>query len=299
MAPPPTDRETRLRQGAERLAGGLPPLLVAAERIAVTVTQGVHGRRRTGSGDSFWQFRRYHVGDPAQVIDWRQSGKSQKLFVRENEWDAAESVWLWHDASPSMRFRSETGETEKQERAAVLLLALASLLTRAGERVGLLGEDRRAVSGRVALNRVASALQDALDQPRLGPSLPPMQPLPRHAQVVLASDFLAPWPQIEASLVAIAAQGVRGHVMQVLDPAEADLPFRGRARFEGMEGEGGLTVGRIEGLRQAYLDRLAALRDSLVALCRRMGWSCAFHRTDRPPQLALLSLYGALAREVV
>ncbi|MBM3488912.1 MAG: DUF58 domain-containing protein [Alphaproteobacteria bacterium] len=299
MATLATPADPRLRQRAEGLAAGLPPLLVAADRIAATVTQGVHGRRRTGVGESFWQFRRYHSGDPAQIIDWRQSAKSQKLFVRENEWDAAESVWLWHDASASMRFRSTAAESQKHERAALLLLALASLLIRAGERVGRLGEDRRPGSGRVALNRIAAALQASLVERLSAPSLPPAQVLPRHAQVVLASDFLAPWAEVEASIARLAAQGVHGHLLQVLDPIEVDLPFRGRARFEGVEGEGVLTVGRIEGLRQAYLDRLAALRDSLTGLCRRIGWTCTFHRTDRPPQLALLSLYGALAREIV
>ncbi len=53
------ERGSRLRQRAEALAATLPPLLVAAERVAATVAQGVHGRRRAGMGESFWQFRRY------------------------------------------------------------------------------------------------------------------------------------------------------------------------------------------------------------------------------------------------
>ena len=47
---------------AEALGARLPPLLVAAERVAATVAQGVHGRRRVGQGDSFWQFRRFVAG---------------------------------------------------------------------------------------------------------------------------------------------------------------------------------------------------------------------------------------------
>ena len=93
-------------QRAEQLAATLPPLLVAADRIAATVAQGVHGRRRVGQGETFWQFRRYEPGDPASKIDWRQSAKTQPLFVREMEWAAAQSVWLWRDGSGSMRWRS-------------------------------------------------------------------------------------------------------------------------------------------------------------------------------------------------
>src|SRR5919198_4393785 len=88
-----------IRHHGEQLAATLPPLLVAAERVASTVAQGVHGRRRVGQGDSFWQFRQYEPGDSAARIDWRESAKSQRLYVRETEWEAAQSVWLWRDGS--------------------------------------------------------------------------------------------------------------------------------------------------------------------------------------------------------
>src|SRR5256714_10721107 len=90
-----------LRDRAEQAAAVLPPLLVAAERVAVTVAQGVHGRRRVGQGETFWQFRQYQPGDAAARIDWRESAKSQRLYVRETEWEAAQSVWLWRGGSPA------------------------------------------------------------------------------------------------------------------------------------------------------------------------------------------------------
>src|SRR5881275_1363398 len=91
---------------AEQLAAALPPLLVAAERVASTVAQGVHGRRRVGQGETFWQFRQYQPGDAATRVDWRESAKSQRLYIRETEWEAAQSVWLWRDASASMSYTS-------------------------------------------------------------------------------------------------------------------------------------------------------------------------------------------------
>ena len=131
-----TDRRRR----AEQLAARLPPLLVAAERVAATVAQGVHGRRRVGVGETFWQFRPYQPGDAAGRIDWRQSARSAQLFLRDQEWEAAETVWLWVDASGSMAYRSAARLPTKQDRATLLVLALASLLTRAGERIALLGD---------------------------------------------------------------------------------------------------------------------------------------------------------------
>ena len=97
-----------LRKIAEEAAALLPPIMVAADRVAAVVAQGVHGRRRVGQGETFWQFRRYREGDPVQRIDWRQSAKRQHVYIRENEWDAAESVWLWRDNSPSMHYSSDT-----------------------------------------------------------------------------------------------------------------------------------------------------------------------------------------------
>ncbi|MDP6344504.1 MAG: DUF58 domain-containing protein [Alphaproteobacteria bacterium] len=291
MASPATENQTGVRQRAEQLAADLPPLLVAAERVASTVVQGVHGRRRVGSGETFWQFRRYQGGDAAQAIDWRQSAKSQKVFVRENEWEAAQSVWLWRDHSPSMAYASSPEIERKLDRANLLLLALASLLVRGGEHVGLMGHDQNATGGRASLGRIGALLTS--DQPA-GGSLPPPVRLPRHAQLVMFGDFLSPLEEIEATIKAFASQGVPGHLLQVLDPAEEDLPFRGRTEFEGLEAEGRYIVGRVESLRTAYHDRMSARHQSLIDITRHAGWRFAAHRTDRPPQTALLALYGAL-----
>src|ERR1044071_6317373 len=136
---PPTPAAATLQHRAEQIAGRLPPLLVAAERVAATVAQGVHGRRRVGQGETFWQFRQYEPGDSAQRIDWRESAKSQRLYVRETEWEAAQSVWLWRDASPSMDYASSGALPTKRSRADLLLVALAALLVRGGERASMLG----------------------------------------------------------------------------------------------------------------------------------------------------------------
>ncbi len=286
------------RQRAEQLAAALPPLLVAAERVAATVAQGVHGRRRVGVGDTFWQFRQYRPGDPASRIDWRQSAKSERVFVREREWEAAQSVWLWRDNSPSMRYASDMALRDKAERATVLLLAVAILLVRAGEFVALLDLERKPTTGRGALARLAAALhRDAAGGGR-GSSLPPGERLPRDARLVLIGDFLSPAEELEPLLKRHASRGVKGHLLQIVDPAEEDLPFTGRIRFHGLEDEEACTVGRVESVRSAYHRRFAARRAALVDLSRSIGWTFASHRTDRPPQTALLALYEALSGEL-
>ena len=283
--------QVALQHRAEQLAARLPPLLVAAERVAATVAQGVHGRRRVGTGETFWQFRQYQPGDPVPRIDWRESAKSMRLYIRETEWEAAQSVWLWRDGSASMDYASDAEVPTKRARADLLLLALAALLIRGGERVALLGTGLAPVSGRAVLNRLAHTLE----RPGPGAGLPVFEPLPRYGQVVLIGDLLAPLEEIHTLVGHFAANGLRGHLLQVLDPAEETLPFAGRVRFEGFEQETALLISRVETVRDEYAHKLAEHREGLAAIARATGWSFATHRTDRPPHTALLALYTALA----
>jgi uncharacterized protein (DUF58 family) len=281
---------------AEALGARLPPLLVAAERVASTVAQGVHGRRRVGQGDSFWQFRHFVAGDPMSRIDWRQSAKSGRpapegWFIRETEWEAAQTVCLWRDASASMRWRSRGAPVEKRDRASLLLLALASLLLRGGERVTMIAPDARPISGRVGLDRLAEALVGRSDDD-LG--LPPRMPLPRHARVVLFGDFLSPLDEIQTAVGRLSSIPVGGYMLQVLDPAEADLPYSGRIRFHGLEREGDTLIPRVEGVRDEYGRRMKAQQEGLAAICSAAGFGFAIHRTDHSPESALLGLYTAL-----
>jgi uncharacterized protein (DUF58 family) len=274
---------------AEQLAAAYPPLLVAAERVASAVAQGVHGRRRVGQGETFWQFRLYSHNDAASRIDWRASAKSSRLFVRETEWEAAQSVWLWRDGSASMNYASGPNLPSKRDRADLLLLALGALLLRGGERVTLLGSGEPPGGGRAVLPRLAHGLDGA------AAGLPNFEPLPRHGQIVAMGDFLSPLDAVEDLVRRFAQRGLRGHLLQILDPAEESLPFTGRVRFEGLEGEAPLLMSRAEAVRGAYLDKLARHREGLAAIARAAQWSFATHRTDQPPQYALLGLYNALA----
>lgn len=272
---------------AEALGASLPPLVVQAERVAATVMQGVHGRRRPGQGDAFWQFRPYLPGDAAARVDWRQSAKSDRLFVRETEWEAAQTVALWCQGGPAMDWRSDRMFPTKRVRGELLLLALAALLLRGGERVRLFGLPR-AFAGRGALSILAQSLPAAAEVATDGR-------IPRHARAVLFGDFLAPLPQTRDVVAQLAARGVRGHLLQVLDPAEETLPFSGRIRFEGLGSAEEALVPRVEGVRALYEERLARHREGLAALAASSGWSFATHRTDQPPEAALLALHRRLA----
>lgn len=289
---PGSDGDTRvfsLEREAHGVADRLPELLLEADRIAQTVAHGIHGRRRAGPGETFWQFRPYEPQDSAQLIDWRRSASSDHLYIREREWEAAHTLWLWPDLSPSMDFHSHLASVTKRDRALVLALAAAELLVRSGERVGLLGLTQPYASRRAA-TRLAEAIAAHAETPQLASGQPSATRVSRFSGLILVSDFLDPIETVQASIETLAASGATGHLIQVLDPAEETLPYEGRTEFLSPEDGGSWIADRAESLRARYQARLNAHRDALQALAVRLGWSFMVHHTDRPPTEPLLTL---------
>jgi uncharacterized protein (DUF58 family) len=297
MTPPaqtPRDRAGWLRRDAERVSGTLPPLLVEAERLASGLVHGVHGRRRAGMGETFWQYRAAHAGDPFSLIDWRRSARSDRLYVRETEWEAAETVLVWCDRSRSMDFQSDLAPRSKAARAALLTLALGVLLSRGAERFGLIGtEAEEPHTGERQLMRWAGILNTA---PETAPDFgaPPMIAMPRVGRAVFLSDFMGPRDAVFPALMSAAGQGIGGIYVQILDPVEEEFPFAGRTRFESVGRQVRHETDQASSLREAYLHRLAERRDDLAKVARRAGWQLILHRTDESPRKALLQLYSAL-----
>lgn len=281
------------RREAESWAARLPALRTQALRVAATVAMGAHGRRRAGQGDSFWQFRPYRAGDPLRRIDWRRSGRSDRLYLREREWESAESFWFWLDRSPSMAYRSHPDWPAKLDRATVLAIATAALLAASGERLGVLtaAGPVAAGAGKHALDRFLEHLAVADAEA----SLPPGVRLPRFSTVLAFGDTFAPLPEWDRRIAGLSAPGVRGQLVQVVDPGEVRFPYRGRLRIEGLEGEAPELLRRAEDLAPAYGERFAVHGRGLAAICERRGWRFRRHATDEPPLGVLLALHQALS----
>jgi uncharacterized protein (DUF58 family) len=279
----------KLEGEAHALADRLPDLLLESLKVANTVAHGIHGRRRAGTGETFWQFRQFQGSDPATIIDWRRSAGSDTLYVREREWEASHTFWLWPDVSPSMTFRSHLAPVAKRDRALVLTLAVAEMLVRAGERVALLGLTPP-LSSRRATTRIAEALAVNEGSDALKSSLPPKARLSRFSSAILFGDFLDPPDAIAQRLREMAEGGVQGHLVQVLDPAEETLAYEGRVEFRSPEGDERWVADRVEALRGAYQRKLAQHRAQIEEAARRLGWSFLVHHTDRPAAEPLLTL---------
>lgn len=279
-----------LRRAAEHAAAPFPALLAEAERVASSVALGTHGRRRSGHGETFWEYRRHRTEDGAQAVDWRRSARGQHLFVRETEWEAANAVYLWRDGSPGMGLASK-GQPLKKDRAAVCLMAIASLLSRGGERIAALGETGRPRAGRAGLEITARALAEG---PGAAKSVENAD-IARHARIVLASDFLDPPETWGARLARLNASGASGILLRIIDPAEDDFPFTGRTRFAAPDDGARLLFGRAEDAREGYRTVWADHGAALAQMARKAGWTLLTHRTDRPTGTAVMALHQALA----
>jgi len=282
--------ETRHQRGALDLARRLPALLVAAKEVAATAMHGVHGRKRAGVGETFWQFRPFVWGESTTRIDWRRSARDDRVYVREREWEAAHTVWVWMDRSPSMAYVSGLAMQPKIDRALVLGLALADLLVRGGERVGIPGLTR-ALASRDIVERFAQSLIE--DERRNGGNaaeLPPADALAPRTQAVLIGDFLSPADDIRSTIHAMASRGALGHVVMIADPVEETFPFSGHTEFIDVDSSATLRVGEAQSFRADYIARLSAHREAVREACLSRGWSFSIHRTDKPAAQALLAL---------
>lgn len=277
-----------LEREAVGLVDRMPELLMEADRIASTVAHGIHGRRRAGPGETFWQFRQYQQGEGAQLVDWRRSASSDHLFVREREWEAAHTLYLWPNMSASMNFKSHLSQTSKANRALVLMLGATELLVRGGERVALLGLTQPTASRRATQKLAEALVMNAGAQ--TATSEPPSARLTRFSTVILFSDFLDPIDKVRETIEALGAAGATGHLVQVLDPAEETLPYAGRTEFLSPDGSQRWIADRAESLRDRYRARLLAHRAAIQEIAHRLGWSFLVHHTDRPASEPLLSL---------
>lgn len=282
---------TRRATGEARsLAAGIPRLILEARRVAATVIHGLHGRRRAGLGENFWQYRRFISGEPASRVDWRRSARDDHLYVREQEWEAAHTVWVWPDRSPSMAFASSMARQTKLDRALVVAFALAELLIEGGERVGIPGLMRPTASRNV-IDRMAEAiLHDRSERSSVPPTFAP-SPL---SEIVVLSDLWSPIADVRAAIARLSATGTHGHVVQIVDPAEETFPYAGRIEFHEPEGGATITAGRAETWRADYELRVERHRSEIRAETDRLGWTFTVHRTDRPASELLLWLHARM-----
>jgi uncharacterized protein (DUF58 family) len=249
------------------LLARLGSLEVAARRLVEGTMVGRHESRARGAGSEFSQYRPYIEGDDARDVDWRLYARSDRYYVRQHTAETNLDAWLVVDASASMRFGRETS---KLDAAKMLAAALAYLLVRQGDRVGLvtLGGGSRVLPARGGerhlhallheLDRlegagddsVASALEDTLTG------------LKRRGAVWAFSDLYEEPGAIGRAAARLARAGFDVALFHLLDRVERTLEIDGDTEFTALEGGGRLTADP-KRLRRRYVERLDEHRAAL------------------------------------
>lgn len=287
---------------AQRIAG----LMLRARRAADGALSGLHPSPRHGASAVFAEHRPYRPGDDLRLLDWRAYARTDRHSVKRFDQEAYLRVRLVLDRSGSMNWAGPSGGSTKLEHAATLLAALAYVLFRQGDAVGLSVVDDRLRAHLASRTRPAhlQAVLDELIQPaiassptRLATTLETVgERVGKRGVLVLASDLLDDDP---AALQPLAHLVTRGHdvlVLHVMHPDELVLPFDEGAYFEGLEGEPGLESDGHE-VHKRYQQELAAFLEERRKRCLSMGARYALCRSDEPPEKTLARILGAAAKK--
>ena len=267
-----------LRKAAEESVSTLPALIMKAEKIASNTLHGSHGQRKAGSGEKFWQFREYQETDRPQDIDWRQSAKTDQVFIKQKEWQTPQKTYFWCAGGASMNFTSNTDHPTKMEAAQILCLALALLLYRSEEHIGFFGNAKTGHSER-KIEVIAHAL---LARANHNIDLPNTQNfiLPSRASFIGCGDFLSPLNDIKDTMSQIASVAQNGILIQVLDPAELNLNFEGRVEFISADESQKELINNVSAVKEAYAERINNHIQSIKQFCHENNWTYILHQTN-------------------
>ncbi|EJF89211.1 DUF58 domain-containing protein [Bartonella tamiae] len=262
----------------------LPDLLLEARKIANHLSLGLHGLRKRGQGDNFWQFRPYNKGEDISHIDWRRSARDDQIYVRDFEWQSAQTIWIWTDQSASMDYQSQFSKTSKIERALLIALTLAEVFMAKGERIGvpdhIIPTTSRNISDRIAQEFIKpKQLQTDHNNHK---TLPSFNDMNRFAHLVLISDFIDDPDILIKKLSALTDRNLHLHFIEICDPAEERFPYNGRTEFFDPETGTKLLTERAEDYHDAYQHLYMARRSEFTQFASKNGWSYHISKTNRP-----------------
>ena len=263
----------------------MPDLIVAANKIANSIINGWHGLRKRGAGDNFWQFRPYAEGESVARIDWRRSARDDHMYIRDREWEAAQTVWLVPDLSDSMHYRSKYSNIAKDCQAILLTLTLVNLFVRWGERIAI-PDAVDPICSRHACEHVALSLQKLIHKN----SATELHNISRFSHVIIMSDFLDDPNTIIEKFGILSDKNVHAHFIEICDPAEERFPYSGRTEFIDPETGTKLLAGKAESYADTYHKLYHARRATLADFARKHGWSYQICSTDRPLTDVILGL---------
>ena len=281
-----------MRLKAEELSNKIPSLYVKADRIANTIWEGMHNRNKDGLGDNFWQFRKYEYGDPAHLIDWKKTAKSNETFIQEKELQTLQNFVIWRDTSKSMNFRSSESIDTKLYRANLFTLALTIILSKSGENIVLNGLKTELLKGGNAVNFVSNQINEKVTDSYK--SSPNVNEIKNNSDVILIGDFLNNIIETEKTIKELSNRGINGIIIQILDPAERFFPYKGRINFNGLEGEKNILIGKAESVRNDYKKAIKIHIEKLEKLTTSYSWKYILDNSDQDASISLQNICNTL-----
>ena len=281
-----------MRLKAEELSNKIPSLYVKADRIANTIWEGMHNRNKDGLGDNFWQFRKYEYGDPAHLIDWKKTAKSNETFIQEKELQTLQNFVIWRDTSRSMNFRSSESIDTKLYRANLFTLTLTIILSKSGENIVLNGLKSKLLKGGNAVNFVSNQINEKVTDSFK--SSPNINEIKNNSDVILIGDFLNNINETEKTIKELSNRGINGIIIQILDPAERFFPYKGRINFNGLEGEQNILIGKAESVRNDYKKAIKIHIEKLEKLTTSYSWKYILDNSDQDASISLQNICNTL-----
>ena len=281
-----------MRLKAEELSNKIPSLYVKADRIANTIWEGMHNRNKDGLGDNFWQFRKYEYGDPAHLIDWKKTAKSNETFIQEKELQTLQNFVIWRDTSRSMNFRSSESIDTKLYRANLFTLTLTIILSKSGENIVLNGLKSELLKGGNAVNFVSNQINEKVTDSYK--SRPNINEIKNNSDVILIGDFLNNINETEKTIKELSNRGINGIIIQILDPAERFFPYKGRINFNGLEGEKNILIGKAESVRNDYKKAIKIHIEKLEKLTTSYSWKYILDNSDQDASISLQNICNTL-----
>ena len=281
-----------MRLKAEDLSNKIPSLYVKADRIANTIWEGMHNRNKDGLGDNFWQFRKYEYGDPAHLIDWKKTAKSNETFIQEKELQTLQNFVIWRDTSRSMNFRSSESIDTKLYRANLFTLTLTIILSKSGENIVLNGLKTELLKGGNAVNFVSNQINEKVTDSYK--SRPNINEIKNNSDVILIGDFLNNINETEKTIKELSNRGINGIIIQILDPAERFFPYKGRINFNGLEGEQNILIGKAESVRNDYKKAIKIHIEKLEKLTTSYSWKYILDNSDQDASISLQNICNTL-----
>ena len=281
-----------MRLKAEELSNQIPSLYIKADRIANTIWEGMHNRNKDGVGDNFWQFRKYEYGDPAHLIDWKKTAKSNETFIQEKELQTLQNFVIWRDTSKSMNFRSSESIDTKLYRANLFTLALTIILSKSGENIILNGLKSKILKGSNAVNFVSNQINEKIIDSYK--SRPNTKEIKNNSDVILIGDFLDNINETAKTVRELSNRGINGIIIQILDPAERFFSYKGRINFNGLEGEQNILIGKAESVRNDYKKAIKMHIEKLEKLTTSYSWKYFLDTSDQEASISLQQICNIL-----